>query len=680
MTPEKKKYYLTTPIYYVNARPHLGHTYTTVVADTIARFRRMRGDDVVLLTGTDEHGQKVERAAKAAGVTPQEYADRISMEYRVLWKELGLGIDRFVRTTENRHERAVHRLLLRARDQGYIYKGGYEGDYCVHDEMYVDETLPGGLCPECKRPTERIREENYYFKLSAFQDRLLELYQQQPDFIQPETRRNEVMAFVKGGLRDLSVSRTSVKWGIDWPDDEKHVFYVWYDALTSYMTGVGYGDDELQWEKYWPADLHLIGKEILRFHAVYWPAFLMAAEEPLPKRIYAHGWWLFQEEKMSKSRGNMQYPQPITRTLGADALRYFLLREMVFGQDGNFSRDSLLTRYNSDLANGLGNLASRVIAMIGKYFASEIPEASDKDSVDEDLLAQREPAVRVFVDDFERFAFSRALEAVWSLIGAVDKYLVETKPWTLGERPEMRGRLGSILWSAAECLRVITVLMAPVMPEAAQNIWRQLGLAGSPAGIGLPDEVLDQSKLLQAGTQTGEAEAIFPRVDKKELSERIEAMEDEIRNRATGATTGETSGTGAPTGTAASAMAGSPAAPVVAAVAAGVPARITIDDFTKVEMRVGVVKSAEKVQGADKLLKVLVDIGTEVRQVVAGIAEAYKPEDLTGKNVVVVVNLASRKLRGVESDGMILAASAAPDGRPILATFAEDVPAGTRLK
>jgi methionyl-tRNA synthetase len=687
MTPEKKKYYLTTPIYYVNARPHLGHTYTTVVADTIARFRRMRGDDVVLLTGTDEHGQKVERAAKAAGVTPQEYADRISMEYRALWKELGLGIDRFVRTTENRHERAVHRLLLQARDMGYIYKGSYEGDYCVHDEIYVDETLPGGLCPECKRPTERIREENYYFKLSAFQDRLLELYEQQPDFIQPETRRNEVMAFVKGGLRDLSVSRTSVKWGIDWPDDEKHVFYVWYDALTSYMTGVGYGDDELQWEKYWPADLHLIGKEILRFHAVYWPAFLMAAEEPLPKRIYAHGWWLFQEEKMSKSRGNMQYPQPIARTLGADALRYFLLREMVFGQDGSFSRDSLLTRYNSDLANGLGNLASRVLAMIGKYFAGEIPEASDKDSVDEALLAQREPAVRAFVDDFERFAFSRGLEAVWGLIAAVDKYLVETKPWTLGERPEMRARLGSILWSAAECLRVVTVLVAPVMPEAAQKIWRQLGLPGSPAGIGLPDEVLAQTRILQAGTQTGEAEAIFPRVDKKETSERIEAMEEEIRNKTTGAPAapaGEPSGTGSPTGTAAAVTAGTPvaplAAPVAAAAAPAVPARITIDDFSKVEMRVGVVKSAEKVQGAYKLLKVLVDIGTEVRQVVAGIAEAYKPEDLAGKKVVVVVNLAPRKLRGVESNGMILAASAAPDGRPILATFAEDVPAGTRLK
>ncbi len=676
MTAEKKKFYLTTPIYYVNARPHLGHTYTTVVADTIARFRRMCGDDVVLLTGTDEHGQKVERAARAAGVTPQEYADRISLEYRTLWKELGLGIDRFVRTTESRHERAVHRLLLQARDNGFIYKGSYEGDYCVHDEMYVDETLPGGLCPECERPTERIREENYYFRLSAFQPRLLELYENQPDFIQPETRRNEVIAFVKGGLRDLSVSRTSVKWGIDWPDDEKHVFYVWYDALTSYMTGVGYGDDELQWEKYWPADLHLIGKEILRFHAVYWPAFLMAAEEPLPKRIYAHGWWLFHEEKMSKSRGNMQFPQPIARALGADALRYFLLREMVFGQDGNFSRDSLLTRYNSDLANGLGNMASRILAMIAKNFSGEMPSAGELDPVDEMLLAQREPAVRVFVEEFERFAFSRGIEAVWSLIAAVDKYLVETKPWTYAELPEKRGRLASILWSAAECLRVVTILVAPVMPQAALRIWRQLGLSGSPEGICLPGEVLARANQLQPGTQTGEAEAIFPRVDKKAMSERIEAMEDEIRSKSAVPSPSEAGSTAPAVPAGATPAAPAPAAPVPAAA----PARINIDDFTKVEMRVGVVQSAEKVQGADKLLKVLVDIGSEVRQVVAGIAEAYKPEDLIGRKVVVVVNLAPRKLRGVESNGMILAASVAPDGHPVLATFAEDVPPGTRLK
>jgi methionyl-tRNA synthetase len=671
---DKPKFYLTTPIYYVNARPHLGHTYTTIVADTIARYKRMCGYDVVLLTGTDEHGQKVERAAKAAGVLPQEYADRISQQYQTLWEELDLSIDRFIRTTDPRHERAVHRLLLQAKDNGYVYKGFYEGQYCVYDEMYVDEPLPGGLCPECKRPTERIREENYYFKLSAFQDRLLELYEKQPDFVQPETRRNEVIAFVRGGLRDLSVSRTTIKWGIPWPDDEKHVIYVWYDALTSYMTGVGYGDDELQWEKYWPADLHLIGKEILRFHAVYWPAFLMAADEPLPKKVFAHGWWLFADEKMSKSRGNMQYPQPIARTLGVDALRYFLLREMVFGQDGNFSRDALLTRYNSDLANGLGNLASRTLTMIGNYFGGRIPDARILPGLfvpaHDDLVAKfssmRLGEIRAAYDGFQ---FWNALERTWDLVASVDKYLVLEKPWTLAVDLSQKEHLERILYDAAESIRIVSVLAHPVLPHATQRIWEQLGQQGH-----VSEQHIDQLQWggLKPGTRIGQPEAIFPRVDKKEAFERIEAMEDEIRNPA-----------GAAKSASAAASAGSPAAAGPPAAAAAVPAassKISIEDFAKVEMRVGVVKSAEKIPGADKILKVLVDIGEEVRQVVAGIAEAYKPEELIGKKVVIVANLAPRKLRGVESNGMIVAASVGPDGKPVLCTFTEEVPAGARLK
>jgi len=659
MTEPGKKFYLTTPIYYVNARPHLGHTYTTVVADTIARYKRMRGYDVVFLTGTDEHGQKVERAAKAAGVTPQEYADRISGEYRSLWEELDIHPDRFIRTTEPRHERAVHRLLLQAKDKGHVYKGHYEGQYCVSDEMYVDEPLPGGLCPECKRPTELVREENFYFKLSAFQERLLKLYEEHPEFVQPETRRNEVMAFVRAGLRDLSVSRTTIKWGIPWPGDEKHVFYVWYDALTSYMTGVGYGDDELQWEKYWPAQLHLIGKEILRFHAVYWPAFLMAAEEPLPKQVFAHGWWLFQEEKMSKSRGNMQYPQPIARVLGVDALRYFLLREMVFGQDGNFSRESLLTRYNADLANGLGNLASRVLAMVEQYFDGAVPGASKREGA---LEAAATQAIKGAVEHYEGYRFSSALQEIWQLIAQVDSYLVKEKPWKLVEEPSERARLGDVLYGAAEALRIITVLASPVLPHATQKIWHHLGQQGA-----VGEQRMDSLKWggLRAGTVISKPEALFARIDHKEAWERIETMDNEIRNPG--------AATPAP---ATPAVAG--AAPAAAAPAA--PVKIGIEDFTKVEMRVGVVKSAEKVAGADKLLKVMVDIGSEVRQVVAGIAEAYKPEDLVGKNVVVVANLAPRKLRGVESNGMIVAASVGPEGRPVLCTFAEEVPAGTRLK
>jgi methionyl-tRNA synthetase len=664
-TTTKPKYYLTTPIYYVNARPHLGHTYTTVVADTVARYKRMCGYDVVMLTGTDEHGQKVERAAKEAGVKPQAYADRISNEYRNLWKELDIHPDRFIRTTEPQQVTAVHRLMRQAKANGYVYKGVYEGNYCVYDEMYVDEPLPGGLCPECKRVTEHVREENYYFKLSAFQDRLLKLYEENPEWVQPESRRNEVLAFVRGPLRDLSVSRTTIKWGVPWPDDDKHVFYVWYDALTSYMTGVGYGDDELQWERYWPADLHLVGKEILRFHAVYWPAFLMAANEPLPKKIFAHGWWLFADEKMSKSRGNMQYPQPIARTLGIDALRYFLVREMVFGQDGNFSRDALLTRYNADLANGLGNLASRTVTMIAKYFEATVPARNV--AADPELQASfSKEKLQAILDHYEKFQFSQALERIWDLISVLDKYLVVQKPWSLADDQAQRARLGEILYNAAEGLRVIAVLASPVLPHASQTIWQQLGQRGSSSDQSLTDLAWGG---LRAGTPMGEPAAIFPRVDKKETSERIETMEEEIRNP---------NASTAPSAAAPSATAAAPAA-VPAAAAPASPVKIGIEDFAKVDMRVGVVKAAEKVQGADKLLKVMVDIGDEVRQIVSGIAESFAPEDLVGKTVVIVTNLAPRKLRGVESNGMIVAATG-PDGKAVLITVAGEVPNGTRLK
>ena len=664
-TTTKPKYYLTTPIYYVNARPHLGHTYTTVVADTVARYKRMCGYDVVMLTGTDEHGQKVERAAKEAGVKPQAYADRISNEYRNLWKELDIHPDRFIRTTEPQQVTAVHRLMRQAKANGYVYKGVYEGNYCVYDEMYVDEPLPGGLCPECKRVTEHVREENYYFKLSAFQDRLLKLYEENPEWVQPESRRNEVLAFVRGPLRDLSVSRTTIKWGVPWPDDDKHVFYVWYDALTSYMTGVGYGDDELQWERYWPADLHLVGKEILRFHAVYWPAFLMAANEPLPKKIFAHGWWLFADEKMSKSRGNMQYPQPIARTLGIDALRYFLVREMVFGQDGNFSRDALLTRYNADLANGLGNLASRTVTMIAKYFEATVPARNV--AADPELQASfSKEKLQAILDHYEKFQFSQALERIWDLISVLDKYLVVQKPWSLADDQAQRARLGEILYNAAEGLRVIAVLASPVLPHASQTIWQQLGQRGSSSDQSLTDLAWGG---LRAGTPMGEPAAIFPRVDTKETSERIETMEEEIRNP---------NASTAPSAAAPSATAAAPAA-VPAAAAPASPVKIGIEDFAKVDMRVGVVKAAEKVQGADKLLKVMVDIGDEVRQIVSGIAESFAPEDLVGKTVVIVTNLAPRKLRGVESNGMIVAATG-PDGKAVLITVAGEVPNGTRLK
>jgi len=655
------KFYLTTPIYYVNARPHVGHTYTTIVADTIARYKRMRGCDVVFLTGTDEHGQKVERSAKAAGLAPQEFVDRIAAEYRHLWEELGLSVDRFVRTTELRHARAVQRLFRKASDHGHVYKGHYEGQYCVFDELYVDDPTPNAPCPDCGRPTERIREENYFFRLSAFQDRLLEHYDKYPEFVQPETRRNEVIAFVRGGLRDLSISRTTLKWGIPWPGDEQHVFYVWSDALTTYMTGAGYPDDP-EFKNLWPADLHLIGKEILRFHTVYWPAFLIAAGEPLPKMVFAHGLWNFQGEKMSKSRGNIQFSQPIARVLGVDGLRYFLLREMVFGQDSNFSREALIERYNSDLANGLGNLASRTLTMIERYFGGQVPPPSSAGLTGREapVSTTANAAAGAVPDYYEQYAFSRALDTTWGLVAEVDKYLANEQPWALAEDPSKRERLGAVLNTAAEALRIVAVLAHPAMPQATQKIWEQLGQQGK-----LESQRIDQIAWgsLSPGTRIGKTEPIFPRVDKEEAIERIEAMEQEMRK---------------PAAPAAATPASSAAAP--ASAPASAPARISIEDFAKVEMRVGEVKAAERVAGADKLLKVLVDIGDEVRQVVAGIAEVYKPEDLIGRKVVIVVNLQPRKLRGVESNGMIVAASVGPEGKPVLVGFHEDVPVGARLK
>ena len=665
----RPKFYLTTPIYYANARPHVGSAYTTLVADTIARFKRMQGYDVAFLTGTDEHGENIARAAAKAGVTPRQHVDRYSAVFRNLWNELGISYTHFIRTTSPEHLRAVRRLLLRARDTGYIYKAFYQGRYCVYDNLYVSDTTDPVDCPICGRPAEIVSEENYFFKLSAFQEKLLRLYDEQPDFIRPSFRRNEVQRFVEAGLRDISVSRKTVKWGLPWPDDPEHVVYVWYDALTSYLSGIGYGDDELQWEKYWPAQVHLIGKEIIRFHCVYWPAFLMAAQEPLPKGVFAHGWLLFEQQKMSKSKGNVAYAEPIARTLGVDALRYYLLRDVPFGQDGNFSHDALLTRYNSDLANGLGNLASRTLAMISRYCEGLIPPAHPAaiGEAEKSLSAAVTEAARASISQFEEFSFSRALELIWAAIAQVDGYITTAKPWSLSEDPSQRARLETVLYYAAESLRILVVLAHPALPEATAKIWMQLGQSGA-----LGETRIDQLAwgILRSSTAIGEPAAVFPRVEKTETLEKIAAMEHDILNP---------QGTPTP----ASAPAATPAARPAAAAATNAPvtnSKISIDDFVKVEMRVGQVQSAERVAGADKLLKVMVDLGEEVRQIVAGIATAYQPEQLVGRKVVVVVNLQPRKLRGVESNGMIVAASVGPEGKPVLAGFLEDVPVGSRLK
>jgi methionyl-tRNA synthetase len=677
-----KKFYITTPIYYVNARPHIGHAYTTIACDTIARRHRMLGDDTWFLTGTDEHGQKIERAAQAAGKTPQQFTDEVSAEFRALWDRMGLSYDDYIRTTSSRHKQGVQALWKRIQDAGYIYKSHYTGQYCVYDELYVDSVGPGAPCPECGRPTETVKEENYFFKLSAFQEPLIKLYTEQPDFIRPDTRRNEVLSFVTGGLRDLSISRSTFSWGIPVPDDPKHVIYVWLDALANYITALGYGsNDTSKYDKYWPADVHMIGKEIVRFHCVYWPAFLMAAGLPLPKGITAHGWLLFEESKMSKSRGNIVRAETIVDVLGTDALRYFLLREIVFGQDGSFSFDALVQRYNADLANGLGNLASRTLTMITRYFKGEVPYPSHAAhrSQDDAIAEAAKKAISDFASYFGQYQFSRALESAWGLVSAVDKYIVENEPWSLGDRQdeESRQRLATVLYTSAEALRIVTALAHPVMPDSTAKIWQQMGL-GEITKFDLMELRWGQ---LQLGTKLGAVQAVFPRADKSAV-ERMQKMEEQTG--ATGAPPVQPSDAGKPPA-ATTVIAGTSATAPQAPTAPAQPAptipdgKISIDDFAKVELRVAQVKTAERVKGADKLLRLEVDLGTEVRQLVAGIAEAYAPESLIGRKVVIVANLAPRKLRGLESNGMIVAAS--PEGgKPVLASFLEDVPLGTRLK
>jgi len=646
------KYYLTTPIYYVNAAPHIGTAYSTFVADAIKKFKKMQDyDPVVLTTGSDEHGQNVERAAKAAGISPEEYATRVANEFVNQWNRLGIDVDHFIRTSDPKHFETVRDLFARCQRNGYIYKGSYTGQYCFHDELYVTDAKPGDPCPDCGRITETVTEENYFFKLSAFQDRLLELYEREPKFIQPDYRRNELMQFVKGGLNDLSITRTTIKWGIPVPVEGSHVFYVWFDALTAYMSAV-------KETNLWPADLHLIGKDILRFHAIYWPAFLMAAELPLPKQVFAHGWILFEDNKMSKSRGNVVRPGPIADVVGTDALRYFLMREVTFGQDGSFSYDALIQRYNADLANGLGNLASRTLTMINQYRGGLIPESDGLGDIAETARRMTENTL----ESFNNFDFSRGLEAIWALISVIDKFIVERVPWTLAKAddPVSKKVLDETLYTAAETLRILCIWLYPVMPEASKKIWEQLGMQPALESARVAD--LHWGKLPH-GQKIGRIAAVFPRIEASAAIAKMKEMEIKEKARQ-------------------DALLGKkPAAePAAAAAATEGSDKIAIDDFAKVDLRVGQVISAERVKGSDKLLHLKVDIGEpQPRTIVAGIAEAYEPEPLVGRKVVIVANLQPRKLRGIESQGMIVAASV-NDGKPVLAGFLEDIPVGARLK
>lgn len=656
-------YYLTTPIYYVNAAPHIGHTYTTLAADTIRRFKRMRGYDAVLTTGTDEHGLKIERAAKKTGKTPQEFTTIISDEFRRQWKMLGLvdpetnPQDRFIRTTDPRHVETVQELFRRCEANGFIYKERYSGMYDVGEETFVQGAKPGDVSPVNGQPLEEVTEENYFFRLSALQDRLLELYETQPDFVRPDFRRNEVLSFVRGGLADLSISRGSISWGIPLPTGDGQVFYVWFDALSSYYTAVA-GEDR------WPADLHLIGKEILRFHAVYWPAFLMAAGWPLPKKIFAHGWLLFENDKMSKSRGNIVRAEPIHQVIGIEGLRYFLLREIPFGHDGSFSYDALVQRFNSDLANGLGNLASRTVAMLHQYFEGRIP--SPVGSGDADIAAAAGEAIAAARDCYESFDFSKGLEAIWALISRVDKFIVEKKPWTLAKSAETadRAALEDALYTAAEALRVVTVLASPVLPASAQRLWELLGCDGKVEALAW--DSLAWGQVPKGGLVAALPETpLFPRLKAEEVIPKMQELEKQISAEQARMVGKEPEGEQA-------AAAPSNVAPL--------EAEMTIDDFVKVDIRVGKILHAEAVPKADKLLHLKVDTGEGApRTIVAGLALAYKPEDLVGRKVLVAANLAPRKLRGIESNGMILAASLEGE-KPVLAGFLEDVPVGARLK
>ncbi len=639
----KDSFYITTPIYYVNDVPHIGHAYTTIIADAISRFKKLAGCDVFFLTGTDEHGQKVEKAAAERGMLPLELADKVVVNFKKLWKALHISYDYFIRTTQPLHEKGVQKIFQKLMDKGDIYKGVYEGWYCISDETFLSDDVPleeegCKICPDCGKKAHVLSEDCYFFKLSAYQKSLLEFYQKNPTFVRPQSRMNEVVSFVSQGLKDLSITRTTVKWGISLPRDPSHTIYVWFDALNNYLTGIGYDWEPKHFRQFWPANVHLIGKDILRHHAVFWPAFLIAAEFALPETVFAHGWWLRDETKMSKSKGNVLDPWTILETFGADALRYFLLREIPIGLDGNFSHEGFIHRVNSDLANDLGNLVQRLLIMLHNYFGGQINNMDEENDSDRSLHLKFDLLKEKVGQYYEEYALNRALEEVWVYINSVNKYLADNEPWKLAKDNARRGRLGRILYQAACALRGIIPLIFPVMPESSQKIWKFLGEKTS-----LEDSNYFGLEFFhfKSGQTTQKPMPLFPRVNLKDFLKEEESRE-------------------------------------------AIPSKeeimdvITFDEFKRMDFKVGEIMEAERVEGTEKLVKMEVNIGTETRQMVAGIADKYSPKELVGKKIIVIVNLKPAVIRGIESRGMLLAAEVG--GQAILPIFTEDVPAGARVR